>query len=31
MGYRHSDLQPAFNVPGSYDFMVWGYGTTDAR
>jgi hypothetical protein len=29
MGYRQSDLQPAFNVPGTHDFTVWGYGTTD--
>jgi hypothetical protein len=29
MGYRQSDLQPAFNVPGTHNFTVWGYGTTD--
>jgi hypothetical protein len=30
MGFRRSDLQEAFFVPGSYPFRVWGYGTTDA-
>jgi hypothetical protein len=29
MGFRRSDLQEAFFVPGSYSFRVWGYGTTD--
>ena len=29
MGFRRSDLQEAFFVPGSYPFRVWGYGTTD--
>ena len=29
MGFRRSDLQEAFFVPGTYPFRVWGYGTTD--
>ena len=29
MGFRRSDHQEAFFVPGSYPFRVWGYGTTD--
>jgi hypothetical protein len=29
MGFRRSDLQEAFFVPGSYPFRAWGYGTTD--
>jgi hypothetical protein len=29
MGFRRSDLQEAFFVPGSRPFRVWGYGTTD--
>jgi hypothetical protein len=29
MGYRQSDLQPAFDVSGTYAFRVWGYGTAD--
>jgi hypothetical protein len=29
MGFRPSDLQEAFFVPGSYSFRVYGYGTTD--
>jgi hypothetical protein len=30
MGFRRSDLQEAFFVPGTYPFRVWGYGTTDS-
>jgi hypothetical protein len=29
MGFRRSDLQEAFFVPGTYPFRVWGYGTAD--
>jgi hypothetical protein len=29
MGFRRSDLQEAFFVPGTHPFRVWGYGTTD--
>ena len=29
MGFRRSDLQEAFFVPGTHAFRVWGYGTTD--
>jgi hypothetical protein len=29
MGFRRSDLQEAFFVPGTWPFRVWGYGTTD--
>jgi hypothetical protein len=29
MGYRQSDLQPAFEGPGTQPFRIWGYGTTD--
>jgi hypothetical protein len=29
MGYRQSNLQPAFSVAGDHGFTVWGYGTTD--
>jgi hypothetical protein len=29
MGFRRSDLQEAFFVPGSYAFRVYGYGTAD--
>ncbi len=29
MGFRQSDLQPAFDIPGTHPFRVWGYGTTD--
>ncbi len=29
MGFRRHDLQEAFFIPGTYDFRVWGYGTTD--
>jgi hypothetical protein len=29
MGYRQSDLQPAFDGPGTQPFRIWGYGTTD--
>jgi hypothetical protein len=29
MGFRRSDLQEAFFVPGSYAFRVYGYGTSD--
>jgi hypothetical protein len=29
MGFRRSDLQEAFFVPGMNGFRVWGYGTTD--
>lgn len=30
MGFRRQDLQVAFSVPGTYEFTVWGYGTTDS-
>ena len=30
MGFRRSDLQEAFFVPGTYAFRVYGYGTTDS-
>ena len=30
MGFRRSDLQEAFLVPGTYAFRVWGYGTTNS-
>ena len=29
MGFRRSDLQEAFFVPGTWPFRVWGYGTPD--
>ena len=29
MGFRRSDLQEAFYVPGTHEFRVWGYGTSD--
>jgi hypothetical protein len=29
MGFRRSDLQEAFFVPGTHAFRVYGYGTTD--
>jgi hypothetical protein len=29
MGFRRSDLQEAFFVPGAQAFRVYGYGTTD--
>ncbi len=29
MGFRRSDLQEAFFVPGTSGFRVWGYGTSD--
>jgi hypothetical protein len=29
MGFRRSDLQEAFFVPGTWPFRVWGYGITD--
>ncbi len=29
MGYRQSDLQPAFDISGTHPFTIWGYGTTD--
>jgi hypothetical protein len=29
MAFRRTDLQVAFSVPGTHDFTVWGYGTTD--
>lgn len=29
MGFRRSDLQEAFFVPGSHAFRIWGYGTAD--
>ena len=29
MGFRRSDLQEAFFVPGTHAFRMWGYGTTD--
>ena len=29
MGFRRSDLQEAFSVPGTHAFRVYGYGTTD--
>jgi hypothetical protein len=29
MGFRRSDLQEPFFVPGTWPFQVWGYGTTD--
>ena len=29
MGFHHSSLQVAFEVPGDFGFRVWGYGTTD--
>lgn len=29
MALRRSDLQPAFQIPGTHDFTVRGYGTTD--
>ena len=29
MGYRQSDLQPAFDVSGAHPFRIWGYGTAD--
>jgi hypothetical protein len=29
MGFRRSDLQEAFFVPGDRAFRVWGYSTTD--
>jgi hypothetical protein len=29
MGFRQSDLQPAFEGPGTQPFRIWGYGTTD--
>ena len=30
MGFRRSDLQEAFFVPGTLPFRVYGYGTSDA-
>jgi hypothetical protein len=30
MGFRRSDLQEAFFVPGTHAFRVYGYGTSDA-
>jgi hypothetical protein len=30
MGFRRSDLQEAFFVPGDRAFRVWGYSTSDA-
>ena len=30
MGFRRSDLQEAFFVPGDRAFRVWGYSTNDA-
>jgi hypothetical protein len=29
MGFRRSDLQEAFFVPGTHPSRIWGYGTTD--
>jgi hypothetical protein len=29
MGFRQSDLQPAFEVSGTHPFRAFGYGTTD--
>ena len=29
MGYRQSDLQPAFDGAGTHPFRIWCYGTTD--
>jgi hypothetical protein len=29
MGFRRSDLQEAFFVPGTHAFRVYGYGTSD--
>jgi hypothetical protein len=29
MGFRQSDLQPAFEGPGVQPFRIWGYGTSD--
>ena len=29
MGFRRSDLQEAFSVPGTHAFRVYGYGTAD--
>ena len=29
MGFRRSDLQEAFCIPGTHGFRVWGYGTAD--
>ena len=30
MGFRRSDLQEAFLVPGAHGFRAWGYSTGDA-
>jgi hypothetical protein len=30
MGFRRSDLQEAFFVPGTHAFRIYGYGTSDA-
>lgn len=29
MGFRRSDLQEVFFVPGTHAFRVYGYGTSD--
>ena len=30
MALNRSDLQPAFNIPGTWPFSVWGCGTRDS-
>jgi hypothetical protein len=30
MGFRRSDLQEAFFVPGDRGFRVWGFSTNDS-